>query len=406
MSVCRRSKYNTLVGARIVTRVVVVWRTAQAHHTPTAPRRSRLAQAHGIGPLRRPASPSIFWPSPLQSALRSIIRAYLGDRTWRHVYEVRISGPFGDANACRSAVHRQFSATGGCHIRNDRLSVERSNLEERHAQQDRLDWPWRCARYRASTRLRADQPVGSRNLQREHDTNRATVRLGTHRTLAAAQEYLEQTKGERDCRTRASSMRLPIGNRSTLQLRSHRVIVVHDEGRKHTVGVTRREDKKDLTGGCINASHRRDDLGATSNASGGDDGGDDAAEVGAEDSRPPPELSQSFHPSCPRCLHRRASPRSGPKSGQDLLSPPPRRTEFRSAIAGDQSLSWVDFSSCRNETSSWRRAGYPTSLTLRRAYSCSEIDPVDFSRSSLAISSAALKPTIWRNSSLASLARA
>jgi hypothetical protein len=147
-------------------------------------------------------------------------------------------------------------------------------------------------------------------------------------------------------------VRLPIGNRSTLQLRSHRVIVIRDEGRKHTVGVTRREDKKDLTGGCINASHRRDDLGATSNASGGDDGGDDAAEVGAEDSRPPPELSQSFHPSCPRCLHRRASPRSGPKSGQDLLSPPPRRTEFRSAIAGDQSLSSVDFSSCRSGASS------------------------------------------------------
>ena len=76
------------------------------------------------------------------------------------------------------------------------------------------------------------------------------------------------------------------------------------------------------------------------------------------------------------------------------------------AIVGVLSFSSVDFSSCRNEASSWRRAGYPTSLALRRAYSCSEIDPVDFNRSSLAISSAALKPTICRNSPLASLARA
>jgi hypothetical protein len=93
----------------------------------------------------------------------------------------------------------------------------------------------------------------------------------------------------------------------------------------------------------INANHRRDDLGATSNASGGDDGGDDDVEAGAEDSRPPPELSQSFHPSCPRRVHRRASPQSGPKSGQDLPPPPPRRTEFRPAIVGDQSLSSVAF---------------------------------------------------------------
>jgi hypothetical protein len=38
----------------------------------------------------------------------------------------------------RLAVHPQFSAAGACHFRNGRLSIERSNLEERDARQD---WP-------------------------------------------------------------------------------------------------------------------------------------------------------------------------------------------------------------------------------------------------------------------------
>jgi hypothetical protein len=60
---------------------------------------------------------------------------------------------------------------------------------------------------------------------------------------------------------------------------------------------------------------RRADLYATSNAS-----GDRDAEAGAEDSRLRLALSRSYHPSRPRCAHRRASPQSGPRSAPDPLT--------------------------------------------------------------------------------------
>ena len=114
-----------------------------------------------------------------------------------------------------------------------------------------------------------------------------------------------------------TAARLPRNNRSARQLRSHRVIVTHDVGRRPAAGVARRGYRRSDPASRVNASHRRVDLDATSSASGGDDGGDDDAEVGAEDLRLRLELSQSFHPSCPRRSHRGASPQSGPRSGPD-----------------------------------------------------------------------------------------
>ena len=52
---------------------------------------------------------------------------------------------------------------------------------------------------------------------------------------------------------------------------------------------------------------------------------------------------------------------------------------------------------CRKQ----HRIDYETNRARSAAYSFSEIEPLDFSRSSFSISSAALKPTRWRNSSRA-----
>jgi hypothetical protein len=53
-------------------------------------------------------------------------------------------------------------------------------------------------------------------------------------------------------------------------------------------------------------------------------------------------------------------------------------------------------SSARSIESSREYGAYCTKRPLKRTYSCSEIDPASLSRSSFWISSAALKPTIWR----------
>ena len=57
VSICRGSKYSTLVGARVLARVVVVRRTADAHYLQ--PIRADHVSLMGIGPRRRAASPSI-----------------------------------------------------------------------------------------------------------------------------------------------------------------------------------------------------------------------------------------------------------------------------------------------------------------------------------------------------------
>ena len=102
VSICRGSKYSTLVGPCPRKGSC---RSADSGCTlpPTYPRRSRLAQAHGDRPSAKGGFAVYFGPSPLRSAPRSIIRACLGDRTSRHAYEVRSSQLLSDADACRSS---------------------------------------------------------------------------------------------------------------------------------------------------------------------------------------------------------------------------------------------------------------------------------------------------------------
>ena len=111
-----RFKDNTLVGARVVARVVVVRRTAEAHYLQPVRADHVSLKLIGIA-LREGRLRRLFLV--IAFAVRTAVNhsRISRDRTRRHAYEVRSSQLLSDADACRSSSiqrsGRMQSATTG-----------------------------------------------------------------------------------------------------------------------------------------------------------------------------------------------------------------------------------------------------------------------------------------------------